>query len=78
MNYEQSSNAYRDIKNSLDSAENEGFKKGKAEGRAEGLAEGLAQGARQQALETVRRMEAMGLSKEQISAATGISIEEIL
>ena len=74
LDYEQSSNAYRDIKNSLDSAENEGFKKGKAEG----LAEGLAQGARQQALETVRRMEAMGLSKEQISAATGISIEEIL
>jgi len=59
--YEQSINAYRDIKNSLDTAK----KEGKAEGRAEGIAE------------TARNLKQMGLDISQISKATGLSIEEI-
>ena len=53
--------AYRDIKNSLDTAK----KEGKAEGRAEGIAE------------TARNLKQMGLDISQISKATGLSIEEI-
>ena len=42
--YEDSLKAYRDIKNSLDTAKEEGRAEGLAEGRAEGHAEGLAEG----------------------------------
>ena len=42
--YEDSLKAYRDIKNSLDTANEEGRAEGLAEGRAEGHAEGLAEG----------------------------------
>ena len=59
--YEQSINAYRDIKNSLDTAK----KEGKAEGRAEGIAE------------TACKLKQMGLDFSKIAQATGLSIEEI-
>ena len=42
--YEDSLKAYRDIKNSLDTAKEEGRAEGRAEGLAEGRAEGLAEG----------------------------------
>lgn len=63
--YEDSLKAYRDIKNSLDSAE----EKGRAEGRAEGFAEGKA--------EVARKLLAMGLPVNSIAEATGLTPEEI-
>ena len=42
--YEASKMAYRDIKNSIDTAKREGKEEGRAEGREEGLAEGMAKG----------------------------------
>ena len=63
--YEDSLKAYRDLKNSLDSAE----EKGRAEGRAEGLAEGKA--------EVARKLLAMGLPVDSIAEATGLTSEEI-
>ncbi|MGI6231660.1 MAG: Rpn family recombination-promoting nuclease/putative transposase [Prevotella sp.] len=71
--YEQSVNAYRDIKNGMDAAKAEGFKKGKAEGRAKGLEEG----SRNTALNHARRMKAKGFSDKDISDITGLSIEQI-
>ena len=59
--YEQSINAYRDIKNSLDTAK----KEGKAEGRAE------------EKVETALKMKQKGLDLNLISDITGLSIEEI-
>ena len=44
--------------------------KGRAEGRAEGIAEGLAKAA--------KRMLAIGIPVEQISLATGLSVNEIM
>ena len=57
--------AYRDIKNSIDTA--------KEEGRKEGREEGVAK----EKLATVKRLLGMGLTQEQVAKGTGLSIEEI-
>ena len=63
--YEDSLKAYRDIKNSLDTAE----EKGRAEGRAEGKAEGKA--------EVARKLLSMGMSPSDIAEATGLAPNDI-
>ena len=67
--YEDSLKAYRDIKNSIDSAE----EKGKAIGRAEGRAEGRTEGK----IETARNLLAMDIPIDTIVKATGLTKEEI-
>ena len=79
--YEQSINAYRDIKNSLDTASKEGFTKGKIEGKAEGFVEGMEKGmekgkAKERA-DTAQKMKIKGLDLNLISDITGLSIAEI-
>ena len=71
--YEQSINAYRDIKNSLDTAK----KEGKAEGFVEGMEKGKVEGRAEGFVETARNLKQMGLDISQISKATGLSIDEI-
>lgn len=53
--------AYRDIKNSIDTA--------KKEGREEGVAK--------EKLATAKRLLGMGLTQEQVAKGTGLSIKEI-
>ena len=53
--------AYRDIKNSIDTA--------KEEGREEGVAK--------EKLATAKRLLGMGLTQEQVAKGTGLSIKEI-
>ena len=67
--YEDSLKAYRDIKNSIDSARREGLAEGRAEGRAEGLAEGKK--------DIARKMKSRGFSATDISEMTGLTEEEI-
>lgn len=57
--------AYRDIKNSTDTAKEEGWK--------EGWKEGIAK----EKLATAKRLLGMGLTQEQVAKGTGLSIEEI-
>lgn len=57
--------AYRDIKNSIDTA--------KEEGREEGREEGVAK----EKLATAKRLLGMGLTQEQVAKGTGLSIKEI-
>ena len=59
--YEDSLKAYRDIKNSIDTA--------KEEGREEGVAK--------EKLATAKRLLGMGLTQEQVAKSTGFSIKEI-
>ena len=59
--YEDSLKAYRDIKNSIDTA--------KEEGREEGIAK--------EKLATAKRLLGMGLTQEQVAKGTGLSIEDI-
>ena len=67
--YEDSLKAYRDIKNSIDTA--------LEKGREEGMAKGLAKGMEKEKIATARRLLSMGLSEEQVSTATELPQEEI-
>ena len=71
--YEDSLKAYRDIKNSLDTAKEEG----RMEGREEGLAEGMAKGERNKALEIAKAMKSKGFSAEDIAQITGLAAKDI-
>ena len=71
--YETSKMAYRDIKNSVDTAKREGI----AEGKEIGMKEGMEKGMNQKALEIAKNMLAMGLSAEQVAKATQLSLEII-
>ena len=71
--YETSKMAYRDIKNSVDTAKREG----KQEGLAEGMEKGRAEGKHEANTETAQRLLAMGLSAEQVSKATQLPLEII-
>ena len=81
--------AYRDIKNSVDTAKREGIAEGKeigmkegmekglAEGMEKGMEKGRAEGKHEANTETAQRLLAMGLSAEQVSKATQLSLEII-
>ena len=63
--YEDSLKAYRDIKNSLDTAKEEG----RAEGREEGRAEGIAMVA--------KMLYAKGMDIDVIASMTGLRTDEV-
>ena len=67
--YEDSLKAYRDVKNSIDTA--------LEKGREEGMAKGMAKGMEKEKIATARRLLSMGLSEEQVSTATELPQEEI-
>ena len=67
--YEDSLKAYRDIKNSLDTAREQGFEKGHEKGRAEGRDE--------RSFEIAREMLADGESIEKIMRYTGLTETQI-
>ena len=67
---EDSLKAYRDMKNSLDTAEEKGVIKGIEIGRAEGRAEGI--------MLTAKNLKSMSLSIADIIKATGLSENDIM
>ena len=71
--YEASKMAYRDIKNSIDTAKREGKEEGLAEGMEKGLAEGMERGMTQRSLEIARKMLANGMDAEMVMEITGLS-----
>ena len=79
--YEDSLKAYRDIKNSIDTAlekgREEGMAKGMEKGMAKGLEKGREEGMEKEKISTARRLLSMGLSEEQVSTATELSLEDI-
>ena len=76
--YEDSLKAYRDIKNSLDTAEREGRDEGIEIGREEGRAEGRAEGEQSKAIDIAKNLKSMGLSIADIKKATGLSEDDIM
>ena len=76
ISFEASKMAYRDIKNSVDTAKREGIAEGKeigmkegmekglAEGMEKGMEKGRAEGKHEANTETAQRLLAMGLSAE--------------
>jgi len=67
--YEQSVNAYRDIKNGMDTSRKEGLQ--------QGLQQGILQGERNTNLKNAKTMKAMGLPVETIQRITGLTTAEI-
>ena len=63
--YEDSLKAYRDIKNSIDTA------------RKEGRVEGRVEGEKRKAIAIARNLKSMGMSISDVSKATGLQEEEI-
>ena len=91
--YEASKMAYRDIKNSIDTAKREGkeeglaegmekglaegMEKGLAEGMEKGLAEGMEKGMTQRSLEIARKMLANGMDTATVMEITGLSESQL-
>ncbi len=71
----------RDEESTISYYKKEGLAEGRAEGleigRTEGRAEGRAEGIKQDRKEIISNMLKNGISKDQISSMTGISLEEI-
>jgi len=73
ISFEASKMAYRDIKNSVDTAKREGIEIGMEKGREEGRAEGM----NLRSLEIARKMLAKGMDDASVMDMTGLTAEEI-
>lgn len=73
LEYDEALKVYRDCKNIVDYAKDEGHAEGKVEGLAEGRTEGLLEGMRLMAANLKRQ----GIDIKAISTASGLSEEEI-
>lgn len=85
ISIEASKMAYRDIKNSIDTAKREGkeeglaegMEKGLAEGMEKGLAEGMEKGMNKRSLEIARKMLANGMDAATVMEITGLSESQL-
>ena len=89
ISFEASKMAYRDIKNSIDTAKREGKEEGLAEGMEKGLAEGmekglaegmekgLAEGMEKRSLEIARKMLENGMDAAMVMEITGLSESQL-
>ena len=81
ISFEASKMAYRDIKNSIDTAKREGKEKGLAEGMEKGLAEGMKKGMEKgmnkRSLEIARKMLANGMDAATVMEITGLSESQL-
>ena len=77
ISFEASKMAYRDIKNSVDTAKREGIEIGMEKGMKKGMEKGRAEGKHEANTETAQRLLAMGLSAEQVAKATQLPLEII-
>ena len=75
--YEASKKAYRDIKNSIDTAKREGIAEGMELGMKQGMEKGRAEGMNLRSLEIARKMLAKGMDEASIMDMTGLTAEEI-
>ena len=79
--YETSKMAYRDIKNSVDTAKREGIAEGMEKGIKQGMEKGMKQGMEKgmnlRSLEIARKMLAKGMDDASVMDMTGLTAEEI-
>ena len=92
--YEACKKAYRDIKNSVDTAKREGIAEGMEKGMKQGMEkgmeksmkqgiekgmkQGMKQGLEQRSLEIARKMLAKGMDAASVMEITGLSAEQML
>ena len=84
--YEDSKKCYRDIKNSMDTAFEEGKEEGKVEGKEEGLKQGEIKGLKKgriegkkaMIIEIIRKGVSNHMSVETLTQLTGLTEKEVL
>ena len=84
--YEDSKKCYRDIKNSMDTAFEEGKEEGKVEGKEEGLKQGEIKGLKKGRIEgkkaiiidVIRKGVSKDISIETLTDLTGLTEKEVL
>ena len=93
ISFEASKMAYRDIKNSVDTAKREGIAEGMKQGIEKGMKQGMEKGMKQgmekgmkqgmekgmnlRSLEIARKMLAKGMDEASVMDMTGLTAEEI-
>ena len=81
ISFEASKMAYRDIKNSIDTAKREGKEESLAEGMEKGLEKkikkGLEKGMNKRSLEIARKMLANGMDAATVMEITGLSESQL-
>ena len=81
ISFETSKMAYRDIKNSVDTAKREGIAEGKEIGMKEGMEKGMEkgreEGKHEANTETAQRLLAMGMDEATVMDVTGLTAEEM-
>ena len=77
ISFEASKMAYRDIKNSVDTAKREGIAEGMKQGIEKGMKQGMEKGMNLRSLEIARKMLAKGLDEASVMDMTGLTAEEI-
>ena len=77
QDYEESLKSYRDLKNTVDTAFDEGKLEGKIEGKIEGKMEGKIEGKMEGKIEIAQTMKAQGMAVEAIAEITGLAVSEI-
>ena len=75
--YEASKMAYRDIKNSIDTAKQKGLAEGMEKGMELGMEKGMKKGMNQKALDIARNMLADGVDINLIMKYSGLTQEQI-
>ena len=75
--YEDSLKAYRDIKNSLDTAKEQGREEGREEGLVKGREEGLVKGRAEGIALVAKAMHAKGMDVDTIASITGMVKDEV-
>lgn len=75
--YEASKMAYRDIKNSIDTAKQEGKEEGIAIGKEEGIAIGKEEGKNERNLEIAKDKLAMNIDEATVIKLTGLTVEQL-
>ena len=75
--YEASKKAYRDIKNSIDTAKQEGLAEGLEIGMEKGMKQGMEKGMNLRSLEIARKMLAKGMDDASVMDMTRLTAEEI-
>ena len=77
MEYEAREKAIRDYNQGMLEAEQRGWEIGRKEGREAGRKEGREAGEYEKSIQIAKNMLAMGLSKDMITQATGLSFMQI-
>lgn len=75
-NYHKNLKVYRDLMNSFDTADREGFKRGVERGLKQGIEEGLEKGIKKSKIEIAKNLLDI-LDNELIASKTGLTLEEI-